>query len=129
MTDGSIRIDVWLWYARFFKSRTLATKACAAGKISLGDASISKARVLVGPGDVLSFTKGDALKRVKILAIGTRRGPAPEAQNLYEDQSPPPPTKADAKFAGAPAQRLPGQGRPTKAERRATDKLKDFDDL
>lgn len=129
MTGTTQRIDVWLWYARFFKSRTLATKACAGGKISLGDTTVSKPKVLVVPGDVLSFTQGDTLKVVKILALGSRRGPAPEAQSLYEDQSPPPPTKADAKFSGAPAQRLPGQGRPTKAERRATDKLKDFDDL
>lgn len=127
MTGGPIRIDVWLWYARFFKSRTLAAKACNASKISVNDASISKAKTLVAPGDVLTFTQGDLLKIVKIIYVGHRRGPAQEAQSLYEDRSPPPPSKTDKVLRGSPAQRLPGQGRPTKAERRATDKLKDFD--
>ena len=124
MSDGKIRIDKWLWHARFFKSRTLAGKFCQAGKVRVNDQAVAKAHVLVGPGDVLTFVKANAVKVVKIKDVGTRRGPAPEAQGLYEDLSPPPP-KRDKTPAPAPvAERAPGSGRPTKAERRALDKLK-----
>lgn len=126
MSEGRIRIDKWLWHARFFKSRTLAGKFCQGGKVRLNDQLITKAHVMVGPDDVLTFAKGPLIKVVKIREIGTRRGPAPEAQALYEDLSPPPPKKAERPFApGKPAEREPGSGRPTKAERRATDKLRD----
>lgn len=127
MTASTIRLDKWLWYARFFISRTVAGKACTSGKVRVNDIAVSKANVLVGPGDVLAFAKGDLLKVINIKAVGHRRGPAPEAQTLYEDLSPPPPSKDDKTRAAGPAYREPGQGRPTKAERRATDKLKDFD--
>ena len=124
MSDARIRIDKWLWHARFFKSRTLAGKFCQSGKVRLNDQPIAKAHVLVGPGDVLTFVKTNAVKVVKIIDVGTRRGPAPEAQGLYEDLSPPPP-KRDTTPSPAPvAERAPGSGRPTKAERRALDKLK-----
>ena len=123
MTEARIRIDKWLWHARFFKSRTLAGKFCQTGKLRVNDQSVTKAHVQVGPDDVLTFPKGDHVKVVKIAAIGTRRGPAPEAQALYEDLSPPPPKRMAAK--PQVAAREPGQGRPTKAERRATDRLKD----
>ena len=127
MTEARIRIDKWLWHARFFKSRTLAGKFCQAGKLRVNDVLIAKAHVLVGPGDVLTFPKGDHVKVVKILSPGTRRGPAPEARALYDDLSPPPPPKADQDRVGAPGVRTPGSGRPTKAERRALDRLMDDD--
>lgn len=123
MNGSQIRIDKWLWHARFFKSRTLAGKLCHASKLRLNDQTISKAHVLVGPGDVLTFAKENAVKVVKIIDIGTRRGPAPEARALYEDLSPPPPTKADPGLSGPAGLREPGSGRPTKAERRALDRL------
>lgn len=119
-----IRIDKWLWHARFFKSRTLASKFCQTGKLRLNEQLIAKAHALVGPGDVLTFAKADAIKVVKILDIGARRGPAPEARALYEDLSPPPPKKADRSLSAPSGQREPGSGRPTKAERRALDRLK-----
>ena len=120
-----IRIDKWLWHARFCKSRTLAGKFCLSGKVRVNEQLKAKANVLVGPDDVLTFVKGDAVKVVKILDLGTRRGPAPEARALYEDLSPPPPTKADPTLAMAPGQRDAGSGRPTKAERRALDRFLD----
>ncbi|MCW8916655.1 MAG: RNA-binding S4 domain-containing protein [Magnetovibrio sp.] len=124
--DPRIRIDKWLWHARFFKSRTLAGKFCQAGNLRLNEKLITKAHVQVGPGDVLTFAKGNSIKVVKIVEIGNRRGPAPEAQTLYEDLSPPAPPKKDRSFLPAkPAEREPGTGRPTKAERRALDKLRD----
>jgi len=127
-TPGSrIRIDKWLWHARFFKSRTLAGKFCQAGKVRLNDQPVAKAHVLVGADDVLTFAKGHLIKVVKIIHTGKRRGPAAEAQALYEDLSPPSPKKAEAPLTPAAGEREPGAGRPTKTERRAINKLRGRD--
>lgn len=125
MSADRIRIDKWLWYARFFKSRTLAGKFCQAGKMRVNDKLITKANIIIGPDDVLTFAIGTQIKVAKIIAVGTRRGPAPEAQALYEDLSPPPAPKAfrPAKVGVREA----GAGRPTKTERRAIDKLQGRD--
>jgi len=124
-----IRIDKWLWHARFLKSRTLAGKFCVAGRVRLNDEVVTKAHVKVAVGDVLSFATGLRAHKiwvVKILDLGTRRGPAVEAQGLYSDLSPPAPAPSNRDFTPAPtAARDAGSGRPTKAERRATDKLRD----
>jgi len=123
-----IRIDKWLWHARFLKSRTLAGKFCQAGKVRVNDDVINKAHVMVGADDILTFATGTRIWVVKIKAIGTRRGPAPEAQGLYEDLSPPAPPKTERPFTPAKTgEREAGAGRPTKAERRAIDKLRDHD--
>jgi len=128
MSDTRIRIDKWLWHARFFKSRTLAGKFCTAGKVRFNDQLVTKAHVVVGTGDVLTFAIGDRVRVVKVLHAGTRRGPALEAQGLYDDLSPPLPPKTDRPFIPAKTgEREAGAGRPTKAERRATDKLREFD--
>jgi ribosome-associated heat shock protein Hsp15 len=121
--DAGLRIDKWLWYARFFKSRTLAAKVCAAKPVRVNSVLITKAHAVLRPGDVLTFPKGDHIRVIKVLDLGQRRGPAEEAQALYEDLSPPVPTQ---KKQGpvSPASRPPGSGRPTKAERRATDRLR-----
>lgn len=124
----SLRVDKWLWQARFFKSRTIAGKMVSSSKLRINGTLTTKAHYGVKPGDVLTFPKGDLVKVVKIEALGTRRGPAPEAQALYEDQSPPPPTKAISPDTPAPvAARERGSGRPTKAERRALDTLRSED--
>ena len=78
------RLDKWLWYARFFKTRGLAQKACEAGRIRVNGRRITKAHRTVGPGDVLTFVQGRIVRIVRILAIAERRGPAPEARKLYE---------------------------------------------
>lgn len=85
--DGErIRIDKWLWQARFCKSRTLAATFVEGGKVRLNGSRLTKPAHLVGIGDVLTFPQGNAIKVITILAIGTRRGPAPEAQALYREQ-------------------------------------------
>jgi ribosome-associated heat shock protein Hsp15 len=124
---GKVRIDKWLWFARFFKTRSLASKACQGGHIVLNSNTVSKPSVAVGPGDRLQFFQGPHIRIVEIVAVGTRRGPAPEAQTLYEDQSPPRIKKQDADAdirTAAVAIRETGSGRPTKAERRALDRLR-----
>ena len=108
----TIRIDKWLWQARFFKTRTLAATLVSAGKLRLNGAHQSKPAKAVGPGDVLTFPQGDQIRVVKVLACGHRRGPAPEAQSLYEDMTPP----AAAKPPQNP--RYDGKGRPSKKDRR-----------
>ena len=124
---NKIRADKWLWYARFFKTRTLASQLCKSGKLRINGERVSKASVTVQVGDVLTFPKVNDIKVVKLLALGERRGPAVEAQTLYEDKSPIVPSKAEmlekSLKEGASVYRESGAGRPTKAERRATDKL------
>ncbi len=82
---AAIRLDKWLWYARFFKTRGLAQKACEAGRIRVNGRRIAKAHRTVAPGDVLAFVQGRIVRIVRILALAERRGPAPEAQRLYEE--------------------------------------------
>ncbi|QQA43698.1 RNA-binding S4 domain-containing protein [Pelagovum pacificum] len=108
----TIRLDKWLWQARFFKSRSLAAGVVGAGKVRVGGQPVSKPSRSVGPQDVLTFPQGKAVRVVRILEIGTRRGPATEAQALYEDLSPPPPPKTPEN------PRYEGKGRPTGKQRR-----------
>lgn len=125
-----LRIDKWLWHARFYKTRSLASKACQAGHIVLNGQSVSKASVTVVAGDRLQFFQGTHLRVVEVVALGERRGPAPEAQTLYVDHSPPriPKQEVAADIRTAPiAKREAGAGRPTKAERRAIDRLRGED--
>ena len=123
MSDaGGILLDKWLWYARFFKSRTLATQFCNAGKLRVDGAIVAKAHHLVRPGNVLTFVRGAAVRVVRVVSLGSRRGPATEAQTLYEDMSPPMPPRKEAEPSAG--ERDPGSGRPTKRDRRALDKLR-----
>jgi len=120
----SRRLDKWLWYARFFKSRSLATKFCASGKLRLNEKVVRKAHYGLRVGDVLTFPKARHIRVVRVVGLGTRRGPAPEAQALYDDLDPPQLQKKAGPRPVKPAKREPGAGRPTKRERRATDKFK-----
>ena len=122
----ALRIDKWLWQARFFKSRTLAGKAVAGGRFRVDGTPVTKAHFLVRPGNVLTFPLGPHIRLIRIEKLGTRRGPATEARTLYEDLDPPQP-KPKAERPTPVAERDPGSGRPTKAERRAIDKLRNGD--
>ncbi len=126
MSEPALRIDKWLWQARFFKSRSLAQRLCGGGRLRLNGNRVTKAHVTVRPGDVLTFPKGPHVRVVRVAALGVRRGPAAEAATLYEDLAPPRSTKPEAgPPRPTPARRDAGAGRPTKTERRATDRLKD----
>ncbi len=85
MTLESIRLDKWLWQARFFKSRALASKVCAAGRVRIDGERVTKAHAAIRPGHVLTFPQARDIRVVRVVALGTRRGPAVEAQTLYED--------------------------------------------
>lgn len=89
MSD-SLRIDKWLWFARFYKTRSLAASVLAEGAVRLNGAVVVKAAQSIRPGDVLIFPTGPKWRQVRVLALGERRGPAPEAQALYEELATPP---------------------------------------
>ena len=112
-----LRIDKWLWQARFFKTRSLAAKLVQSGKLRLNGDLISKPSRLVSEGDVLTFPKALDTRVIEVRALGTRRGPAPEAKGLYRDLAPPEPKPA---FTVSPK----GDHRPTARERRAIQKFK-----
>ena len=126
--ETSIRVDRWLWFARFFKSRSLAAKLVQGRKVRLNSVLIAKPSVSIKSGDVLTFPQGKEIRVIKVLEIGTRRGPAPEAQALYEDLSPKedkPKSDGDVTISNkARFERERGTGRPTKADRRALEKLR-----
>lgn len=115
MTDtpqDSIRVDKWLWYARFFKSRSLATKTVSEGGLRLNGDLMNKPSRTVSPGDVLTFPKGKSIYVVRVVALGSRRGPAAEATLLYENLTPDQPKQ-------------PRKGaRPTKKDRREAEKIR-----
>ena len=112
-----MRIDKWLWHARFFKTRTLAAATVSAGHVRLNSAKVAKPAQAVAAGDVLTFAQGDRVRVIRILAHGIRRGPASEAQALYEDLTPPAPAREDVPAAPQPQD----GGRPTKRDRRIFD--------
>lgn len=109
-----LRIDKWLWVARFYKSRSLATKRVNEGKIRVNNIKISKPSHTVQIGDVLTFMKAEHVRVIEVVEFGNRRGPAAEAQTLYKDHSEPRPIKehvvANPKYDRG--------GRPSKKERR-----------
>jgi ribosome-associated heat shock protein Hsp15 len=90
---GKIRLDKWLWHARFVKTRSLAAKLCEGG-IRIDGTSVTKAGATVRPGQVLTFALGRHVRVIELVAIGERRGPAEEARALYRDLAPPTPETA-----------------------------------
>ncbi|MHA7775844.1 RNA-binding S4 domain-containing protein [Roseibium sp. M-1] len=121
--SGSLRIDKWLWYARVTKSRSLAQKLATSGHVRVNKDKIASASKTVKAGDVLTIALDRRILVLKVVMLGTRRGPYEEARKLYEDLSPPPPPK-EAPPPPAPGQREAGSGRPTKRDRRKTDALR-----
>ncbi|KIL97965.1 Ribosome-associated heat shock protein implicated in the recycling of the 50S subunit [Paramagnetospirillum magnetotacticum MS-1] len=83
--ETSIRLDKWLFFCRFFKSRALAANVVESGAVRLNGAPVTKPAHGVRPGDRVAFPAGPYIRTVEVLAPGTRRGPAPEAQGLYRD--------------------------------------------
>ena len=117
----TIRVDKWLWHARFFKTRGLATKTVASGGVRVNAERAMKASCHVGPGDTLTFPQARRIRVVRISAIGSRRGPAPEARMLYEDLDPQDPDEVPA------MQRRGGGERPAGKNRRRMEKLRWLD--
>lgn len=118
------RLDQWLWFARVVKSRTLAASLITHGKFRVNRQKVEKPSAVVRPGDVITSSVQRTVRVLKIVAIGKRRGPATEAQELYEDITPPAEARPDMSPNAGPAVREAGSGRPTKKERRQIDKFR-----
>ena len=84
MTEGGLRLDKWLFHARFIKQRVLAVELVRRRRIRLNDRLVEKVHSTVRPGDVITLVVPSGVAVLKVLALGERRGPAPEAQALYE---------------------------------------------
>lgn len=127
-SPAGLRLDKWLWFARFCKTRTLAARLCGDGHVRIDGTPTRKPNATVRPGQVLTFVQRHQVRVIKILALAERRGPATEAQLLYEDLAPPTrETKLPDPAGGVPS-RPKGAGRPTKRDRRAVDRLHDSPD-
>ncbi len=84
MAEEKLRLDKWLWQARFFKSRALAADAASSGRTRLNGNRVKKSSTPVRVGDVITFVQAKEVRVVRVLDVGERRGPASEAQLLYE---------------------------------------------
>jgi len=117
--DEALRIDKWLWAARFFKTRSLAAKAVDAGKVRLNGATVKPARALK-PGDELAIRIGDLEWVVDVKALSRQRGPTAQAALLYvereDSRARRMQTIASRKIQVHPAAGV--KGRPTKKDRR-----------
>lgn len=123
----TLRLDRWLFFSRLVKSRSLAAKLIETGHVRVNGEKTHQPKRAVGPGDTLTIALPhpgpSAVRIIKLLACGTRRGPASEAQGLYEDQTPPPPPKEERGLATARFAPSPGR-RPSKHERESLTRLK-----
>jgi len=119
-----MRLDKWLWAARFYKTRSLAVQEIGKGRVQVNDQPAKPARE-VAPGDLVCIRKEDPPIHVRVCAVSGVRGPAPVARQLYEET----PESAAARERAAEMRRLAPEpaldiaaGRPTKRDRRLIDK-------
>lgn len=118
MTDAAtVRLDKWVWAARCYKTRSQATKACAAGQVAVNGEK-SRASRPVRPGDEVVVSLREHRRILRVVALADRRGSAELAATLFEDLTPPPPERPVP-----PVERDRGLGRPTKRDRRQLGRL------
>ena len=98
----SLRLDKWLWFARFAKTRTLAAKLCAEGCVTVDGAVVLKPGHALRVDDVLTVRQGRMLRRVRVLALGERRGPPAEARLLYSEPETPRPLREVERLSWTP---------------------------
>ena len=127
-THDSVRLDIWLWAARFFKTRSLAKQAIETGKVEVGGQRAKPSRT-VRVGDVLNITRGEETFEVDVRDLSDTRGPAPIAQALYleSDASRTRRAATRAQRAAERAGYQPPEGRPDKRARRLIRALGDID--
>ena len=121
MTE-KIRLDTWLWYARFYKSRSLSSKAILSGKLRLNSNKIIKPASKVKINDVLTINHINVVRVIQVQSLGSRRGPASEAQKLYSDLSENIIDASKIKSVSEKPKRETNK-RPTKKDRRMLDKI------
>lgn len=118
---STIRVDKWLWAARCFKTRSLASTACNAGHVKLNGDSVKPAKT-VRVGDRLEVRTPGGLKILEVAGLAEKRGPAPVARALYVDHTPPPTPSEEVPVMVRPR----GQGRPSKKDQRLIQKLRGY---
>lgn len=118
--EAKVRLDKWLWVARFYKTRALAAEDIGRGRVSV-NGQVAKASRELKPGDLLQFRQGSVLRAVEVLGLSALRGPAAVAQTLYAETA----GSVAARLQAAEARRLGVEpagsiehGRPTKRDRR-----------
>ena len=118
----TLRLDIYLYYIRIFKSRSIATKFVLTNRLRISGQVTQKPHKMISVGDVLTITINDNIKILKVLDIPSRRGPYSESLNFYEDITPIEiiPKKKSSNIDIKFVERV---GRPTKRERRQTDRL------
>ena len=118
----TIRLDIYLYYIRIFKSRSIASKFVSTNRLRISGQVTQKPHKMISIGDVLTITINDNIKILKVLDIPNRRGPYSESLNFYEDITPIEiiPKKESSNINIKFVKRV---GRPTKKERRQTDRL------
>ncbi len=121
-----IRLDKWLWAARFYKTRSLAVQEIGKGRVLVNDQPAKPARE-VAPGDLVTVRKEDPALHVRVVGVSGVRGPAPVARQLYEET----PESVAARERAAEVRRLAPEpalgieaGRPTKRDRRLIDQMR-----
>ena len=113
-----VRLDKWLWAARFYKTRALAAEDIGHGRVSI-NGQVAKASREPKPGDLVQMRQGPVLRVVQVLALSSTRGPAPVAQALYAETPESLAARAaEARRLGAEPAATIEQGRPTKRNRR-----------
>ena len=124
----TMRLDKWLWCARFYKTRSLATEEIAKGRVTVNGQAAKPARDL-RCGDTVALRQGPVARTVLVRALSGARGPAPVAQLLYEET----PESIAARERAAEQRRLApepaaalDEGRPTKRDRRNIDRARDW---
>ena len=123
--DTRVRLDKWLWAARFYKTRSLAAEAIAGGKVQVNGERVKRAKPLQA-GDEIRIRQGPYEHQVVVRGLAERRGPASDAARLYEEK---PASRAAReamalKLKSLHAAFVPERGRPTKKDRREIEKLK-----
>lgn len=122
---AAMRLDKWLWAARFFKTRALAQKHIELGRVQVNGAKVKNSKN-ISAGDVLDLTLNSLPYKIKVLALNHQRRPAPEARMLYEEDQETARRREEQKLLDR-ANRVSGaypDGRPTKRDRRQIDKIK-----
>jgi ribosome-associated heat shock protein Hsp15 len=120
--NKSIRLDLYLFYIRIFKSRNLASKFINSNRLRVSDKVTQKPHKLISISDILTFTIHDRIKVLEVIDIPMRRGSYVDSLNFYNDISPVE-TKEEKKERDPKLKFVDRVGRPTKLERRQTDKL------
>ncbi|WP_353365387.1 RNA-binding S4 domain-containing protein [Acidovorax sp. FG27] len=125
---ASMRLDKWLWCARFYKTRSLSAQEIDKGRVTV-NGQLAKPSREVRPGDTLVMRQGPVERTVAVRALSGLRGPAPAAQLLYEETAESLARRAEAaemrRLAPEPAATLQ-EGRPTKRDRRNIDQARDW---